>query len=206
MFNDLNNNKFFPTQKGADIIGVKNYLVEKICENENIRKYCRWLTKTPLAKNGLGYDNEIILQHELDDEYDLRKEVKAEKGMCYKQILYPYMFNEDVVDLNQIFMFVYPYSNNFNKALGKNVYHVTICMPLEYNEIAPFGDERLYKILYEIIDMFDGKIITDEKWVDRIGNVCLDVTSTSYPERLTKTKNLFKYSLNITAYLSNARC
>jgi hypothetical protein len=205
VYEDLNNGKHFRTQKGMDIIAVKNYLVEKICENENIRKYCRWVTKTPLGKNGLGYNGDIIVQHHLDDKYDLRKEVIAEKGLCYKQILYPYMFNEDIVDLDQMFMFVYPYSNNFNKSMGTNVYQVTICMPIEYNEISPYGDERIYRILHEIIDMFDGIIVTEEKWVERIGNVQFDIKSTSYPERLTKTKTLLKYSLNITTKLSNVR-
>ena len=80
MNTDLNNILFKDTSKGADIIELKRYIVEKIDENEIIRRYCRWLTKTPLSKNGLDYTGELIQQRELGENYSITKEVKEEQG------------------------------------------------------------------------------------------------------------------------------
>ena len=205
MNTDLNNNFFKDTSKGADIIELKRYIVEKIDENEIIRRYCRWLTKTPLSKNGLDYTGELIQQRELGKNYSITKEVKQEQGLSHKKILIPYAFSDELVTEEQLFIFVYPYSNGFNGTMSNNSFSVDIMCPLRYNEINPYGDERIYKILYEIINVFDGKSVEEEKWVERVGNVRFDVKGYCFPYRLTKTKNMMVYPLKINAKSSNVR-
>lgn len=202
---DLNNNLFMDTNKGADIIELKRYIVEKIDDNETIRRYCRWLTKTPLSNNGLDYTGNIIQQRDLGKEYTITKEVKEELGLSHKKILIPYAFNEDLVTEEQLFIFIYPYSNSFNGTMSNNAFSVDIMCPLRYNEINPYGDERMYKILYEIINIFDGKSVEEDKWVKRVGNVKFDIKGYNYPYRLTKTKNMMVYPLKINVKTSNVR-
>lgn len=202
-----NSQAFRRSSKGEDIINIKNYIVEKIEENQTIRRYCRWLTKTPLSKNGLTYDGENVKQTDLSDKYKLINVVDEKiQGMTSQQILYPYPFNEDIVNEEQPFIFVYPYSNGFGaRTLGTNVYAVEICMPLTYNEIYPYGDERLYRVLGEIIDIFDGKYVEGKKWWEKLGDLYFEVKGTNYPYRLTKTRNIIVYPLKIYTKTSNIR-
>ena len=89
--------------------------------------------------------------------------------------------------------------------MSNNSFSVDIMCPLRYNEINPYGDERIYKILYEIINIFDGKSVEEEKWVERVGNVRFDVKGYCFPYRLTKTKNMMVYPLKINVKSSNVR-
>ena len=89
--------------------------------------------------------------------------------------------------------------------MSNNTFSVDIMCPLRYNEINPYGDERIYKILYEIINIFDGKSVEEEKWVERVGNVKFDIKGYNYPYRLTKTKNMMVYPLKINVKSSNFR-
>ena len=91
--------------------------------------------------------------------YSITKEVKEEQGLSHKRILIPYAFNDELVTEEQLFIFVYPFSNGFNGTMSNNSFSVDIMCPLRYNEINPYGDERIYKILYEIINIFDAKSI-----------------------------------------------
>ena len=204
----LDNDQLFKrTNKGQDIIGIKNYIVEKIEESQIIRRYCRWLTRTPLSSNGLTYNGETVKQTDLDDKYKLiKKIVEPLQGMTGQQILYPYPFNEDIVNEEQPFLFIYNYSNNFSgRSTGKNIFEVSVCMPLTYNEIYPYGDERLYRIVGEIINIFDGKTVEGEKHRKVLGDLQFEVRGVNYPYRLTKTKNIIVYPLKIEVRTSNFR-
>lgn len=186
--------------KSKKIVPIKNYIVKKIDENQNIKRLCRYQTKNPLAKKSQDYNNTLVQQPLLQDSL-----IKPSlEGNSHEQILIPYMFEDNIVEKKQCYIFVHPFRNNYDGIVGENIFALDIIVPYEYNEIDPYSDERLFLIVNEIVDMFDGMIIDDE-YVKELGLIEFKISGRSTLERLSKTTAYLYYPVFITTRLCNAR-
>ena len=63
------NNQYMGTksQKLYRVSPLKNYIVGLIDNNQNIKRLCRSMTKTPTYNKGMTYDNQLIQQPDLVD-------------------------------------------------------------------------------------------------------------------------------------------
>ena len=170
------NNYYMGTksQKLYRVSPLKRYIVDKIDNNQNIKRLCRYMTKTPTYNKGMTYSNQLIKQPDLKDS--LLYPVKTDKEATIQDyVLFPYAFTEDVLADKRLTIYVHSPRSLFNinaannrpnygldELLGKHLFLVEVVYPTEYNEISPYGQERANLIACEILNMLDGLKVDDE--------------------------------------------
>lgn len=199
--------------KGKKIIPLKNYIVSKIDKNQNIKRLCFYLTKTPLLDRSIDNNNNLIYQRDIPSNVSLQKDNKIYVGkdindktkfIQAKKTLIPYAYNPDMPTETQVFIFVHNDINDFNSFYGDNIIGVEILVPYEYDILEPYSEQRLYKIVNEIIDMFDNVLI-DKEYRDQLGDIELEIVGRSKEQRLSKTDKIIVYPLSIRAKTANTR-
>lgn len=144
---------------------LKNYIINKIDNNQNIKRLSRYLTQTPLLNKGLTYDGLMVKQPDLVDS--LLKVATNDKNVSVKEaILNPHPFSEDIISEKKVSIYVYSPRTTFNitngEVVGKHTFVIEIIYPTEYNAIEPFGQERVNLIACEILNEFDGLFVEGE--------------------------------------------
>ena len=159
------NNKYLDTksQKLSRIVPIKNLIIDKIDENQNIKRLCRYMTTTPLLPKGKTYDGKIINQPDLTESLKVDVETKGE-AFVSGTVIYPYV-----------------------SYIGNHLFYIDVVFPLEYNNIEPYGEERAYSIAYEILDMFDDLYIEDDYTRDIVGDIRFKVEGEILNKRLSVT-------------------
>lgn len=172
----LNNNHIATrSAKIRRITPLKNYIVRSIDENQNIKRLCRYYTRTPLLNKGRGYDSSLIKQPDLIDS--LLHPVVNDKGVSSTargQILYKTAFSGDVLDERQVSIYVHSPRSSFNpnmvsgrtnygtdRLTGKHFFTIEIVYPTELNELDSLEQERATEIACEILDMLDEKYVDE---------------------------------------------
>lgn len=198
------NNKNLGTEatKSKKIVPIKNYICQKIDNDQKIKRLCRYLTLTPLSKKGILYDNSDTLLTQPDLVDSLIKE--STEGNSNGKILIPYSFNEGIITEQQVFIFVHNYSNDYNSRIGDNTFIIDILVPVNYDQIDPYSEQRLYLIVNRIIELFDDTR-TDNEYVETLGLLDFKVGGRSNEYRLSKTQNIVGYPIFITTKLCNMR-
>lgn len=203
---DINSkHRFTKSNKLRQAIAIKNYIVNKIDDNLEIKRLCRYLTRTPLDDVGQNYNGEIMKQEDL---YGSLRYKTTENCSTKNQILIPYMFNDEIMDIEkQVLIFVHNNYNSFGYAgypTSKSQIAIDILCPRLYNELSDFGQERIYEIACLILDMFDG-IFVEEEYHDIIGCYKFKVEGDGREWRLSKKNNVLCYSFNIAYETVNLR-
>lgn len=159
------------SQKLSRVSILKNYITQRIDDNQNIKRLCRYLTKTPLHSRGLTYDNRKVNQPDLVDSllYEVETDTQAQSQGAS---LVPYTFSEAILSEQQISIYVHCPKTSFNtsrttgfgqdRLLGSHLFAIEIVFPQTYDRIDPYGEERHLLIASEILDMFDGTSISEE--------------------------------------------
>ena len=159
------------SQKLSRVSILKNHITKQIDDNQNIKRLCRYLTKTPLLSRGLTYDDKRVNQPDLVDSllYPVETDTHAHTlGAC----LIPYAFSEMILSEQQITIYVHCPKTSFNnsrglgfgqdRVVGSHLFAIEIIFPQTYDRIDPYGEERHLLIASEILDMFDGTSISEE--------------------------------------------
>lgn len=170
------NNQYLGTksQKLYRVSPLKNYLVEKIDNNQNIKRLCRYMTKTPTYNKGMAYNGVLINQPDLSDS--LLYPVKTDEQATVKEaVVIPYAFTEDVLAERRLTIYVHSPRSLFNinaasnrpnygtdELMGKHLFLVEIVYPTEYNAIEPYGQERANLIACEVLNMVDNLTVEGE--------------------------------------------
>ena len=155
--NDINN-KYLNTvsSKLKKVSMILQYTHEKIIENQEIKRLIYYSSQNPLSKKGLKYDNTKIDQPDLTEE-------------DVKDLITLLPFNPDMkIDLCS-FIFLNTPSATFSN--GDNVIYldINIVSPAEYFEITT--GLRLYEISHKIANIFDELYVTDESYIEELGNL-----------------------------------
>ena len=154
------------------VTAIKKILIETIDGNQNIKRYCRYLTsKTPLEKEGINYKNEIMEQPDLTETLTEKlREGKDLAATSRERILIPYMFDEELLKVEKLLIFVSSPISEFRDSMTEHEFNVTVALNVEYNSIEPFGSERAMEILCELLDEIEGRFV-DEKYREDIGYI-----------------------------------
>ena len=152
------NNKYTNTvsSKLKKISMLLRYVHEKIIENQEIKRLVYYSSQNPLSKKGLKYDNTKVDQPDLTEE-------------DVKDLITLLPFNPDMkIDLCS-FIFLNTPSATFSN--GDNVIYldINIVSPAEYFEITT--GLRLYEISHKIANIFDELYVTDESYIEELGNL-----------------------------------
>lgn len=183
--NDINN-KYLNTvsSKLKKVSMILQYTHEKIIENQEIKRLVYYNTKNPLSKKGLKYDNTKVDQPDLIEE-DVKDLIT----------LLPFNPDMDITLSNGIFL-------NAPKAIfgSSNIMYidVNVISASEYFEIS--NGLRLYEIANRISNIFDELYITDESYIEELGNLKFSLEDAE-SGRLSKDGNMLYTSLRFSINL-----
>lgn len=177
---------------------LKNYIVQKIDENQTIKRLARYMTTTPTFNKGMTYDGRLINQPDLTDS--LLKSVENDQQATVKEeVLSPHAFTEDVLDERRLTIYVHSPRSIFNlnaannrpnygtdELLGKHLFYVEIVYPIEYNALEPFGNERSMMIACEVLDMLDNLVVEGDIR-EQVGDCIFKVEGEITDLRLSKS-------------------
>lgn len=183
--NDINN-KYLNTvsSKLKKVSMLLQYTHEKIIENQEIKRLVYYNTKNPLSKKGLKYDNTKVDQPDLIEE-DVKDLIT----------LLPFNPDMEIKLSNGIFL-------NMAKAIfgSSNIVYldVNVISASEYFEIS--NGLRLYEIANRISNIFDELYITDESYIEELGNLKFILEGIE-SGRLSKDGNMLYASLRFSIQL-----
>lgn len=198
----INDKIYNKSNKLRKITPLKNYIVDKIDENQNIKRLCRYLTKAPLEQISYDLNGKIVTQNDLNNSL---KFITDEVNTCKNKIIIPFMFNDNQENMDeQVFIFVHGYSNDFNDTTGKNIFMIDILCPIVYNELDTYGSERIYEIAAEIIGIFDEEYV-EEEYHELIGCYQFFINGKGNEWRVSNNNNVVAYSFPISVNIVNSK-
>lgn len=162
--------------RGAYII---DFVVDKIDNNQNIKRFMRYHTLNPLAKKSKNYEGVEIIQKDLKDSltvksYEISVKDKGEH-ISYDKSLYNRAFNENMIINKQNYIFVENNHNIYNGDFATMYFKINILTPATYLDIE---DEETgihisrNKAIACVIDgMLDGYIVDEQNYSDLVGNI-----------------------------------
>lgn len=137
---------------------IKNFIAETIDKDQEIKRYCTYLTNTPLMKKGMTLDGKLI------DQPDVGKSlINKDKGN-----IVPYSFTESVIEEKRVIIFIYKYKGDLSKTIGDNYFIIDIFIPSIYDVLEELGQERNIEIASKICDLLDRQTIDDSLGVIEI--------------------------------------
>ncbi len=142
----MSNNK---SMKMKQLTKIKNFIANIINEDQQIKRYCSYLTNTPLMDKGMTLDGKIISQPDITESL-----INEDKGN-----IIPYRFTEDIIKDKRVIIFVYKLKGDLRKTIGENYFAVDIFVPYVYDILEELGQERNVEIASRICDLIDGKSI-----------------------------------------------
>lgn len=172
---------------------LTNYIVNKIDENQEIKRFVLYGTNNPLGNKSCDLNKNLITQPDIT------------KSLLDENVLFNNPFNEDILDKEKVcYIFVYPYSANYKKNdIGDLEFVVNILSPSEYNNLTR-GDKRIFEISYRIEDLLDQYVIKSDEGNLEIGNVMFELTASSYT-RLSKVTSIENLALKFKVRISTMR-
>ena len=183
--NDINN-KYLNTvsSKLKKVSMILQYTYEKIIENQEIKRLVYYDNRNPLSKKGLTYSNQKVDQPDLTEE-DVKDLIT----------LLPFNPDMDITLSNGIFL-------NVPKTIfgSSNIMYidVNVISASEYFEIS--NGLRLYEIANRISNIFDELYITDESYIEELGNLKFSLEDAE-SGRLSKDGNMLYTSLRFSINL-----
>lgn len=214
-YSHITEDDFCPSNKGDKIIAIKTYIVDKIRKNQNIQRYCFYLTKQPTARKSVNYKGDVIYQRDLNIDLTQENTVNVgadpndnTKTVTVPASIIPYAYNDKMISEEQVIIFIHNYQNDLKNLIGENIVAVDVLVPYVYDQIQPKYGQRLYKIVREIIEEFDD-VDVEEEFVEDLGNLHFTVVGDSngkgVEQRINKTNEILIYTLFITTSLINGR-
>lgn len=192
-------------RKGSLIV---NYMIDKIENDEEyqqiIRRLCRYMTQDPLAMVSNSYSGKRVNQPDLKDSLSVASDEGILESEEYEPVkpkpcLYNGGFNQEIKTIEQCYIFINNYRNNpIQDDLGKIYVRIDIIVPSKYDMIFDFDSglniHRGDTLCFLIDDLFNRRVIEDEKYEKYIGNLTFKLED-NYTARLTKTSDGIVYSL-----------
>lgn len=173
------------SMKFRHITSIKNKLVDIIDNDQSIKRYCLYLTNSPLSNKAMNKDNAMIEQPDI------------EESLINKNII-PYMFYEEILDKYKVFIFCHKVKGDLSGVVGTNILAISIVVPVEFNFLKELGEERTTCIADLITDLIDGI---------KIDNGIREVEVYGYREwKLSRDSTFVGLTLNVQISTSDLRC
>lgn len=190
---------------------ISKYLCEKIDNNQDIRRLCRYLTLDPLADYAFDYADNVVMQPDLNDS--LLENVKDDvvsRG-CEKRILYKTMFSDKVIETNSPLIYVYCDTTSFysqrggNSSVGTMLFYIEVIYDLSTEELIDW-QYRSWTIGQIIMDLFDEVVVTEEEYSKLIGNIKFRIGEIPITnKKLSPNVSLGVLSIPLYAYVTGGR-
>ena len=164
------------------------YITQKIDNNQEIKRFMRYMTVNPLSSRGKDQNGNVVNQVDLNKSLA----INSDEGI---KCLYTMGFKEDMIDEARPLIFIHSYNGKFGDTIGNINIAVDIIVPSHYNELKYMEEKRSTEIACKIADELDGITIDEDEWVDKLGN--LNIKLATYSEhRLSKSGNAILFSMD----------
>jgi len=178
------NNKNIGTYSQAikKVTALKKFIIDTIDNIPEVKRLTRYNDDNPLKKRGLDYSGKIITHNDLTTT--LTKDTVEGKKVLYSGIF----IEETIGELGNL-IYVTPKVMDVGHTVNQYLFEIDILVNQEYNDLANYGDERIYSIADYIIQALDNHTIENTEIVDKVGNVELKVMGKIIPSRLTNNSS-----------------
>ncbi|HBJ1650328.1 TPA: hypothetical protein LA460_000232 [Clostridium botulinum] len=200
--------------KFQKIDNIISLLVSEMDNDQELKRLCTYLTYQPLANKSTDMSNNVIYQRDITTSMLEEQKIcvskttdkndKAYKEITVPQILIPYCFQEDKILTEQVSLFVHNFRNDLDSQIGANDFMIDVLVPSKYQELKPYGVNRLHEILKRIAYLFDN-VETDSESSETLGNITFNVVGRPIEQRINKTNEITIYSVIVRTKLINAR-
>lgn len=162
---------------------IKRFILDKLNENQNIKRYMRYITKLPLARKSEDFDNNIKLQPDILTSL-------TEDTVSGEQCLFSGSFNPEMDNIKIPYIFVHSPRSSINGT--DNIIHfvIYILCPERYNRLANYGEERIYEIADEIVQLLDEYSIEDTNISKEVGNLKFEIEGSFQEFRMSKSNDI----------------
>ncbi|WP_252241670.1 hypothetical protein [Clostridium sp. ZBS18] len=201
--------------KFQKIDSIINLLVTEMDNDPELKKICTYLTYQPLASKSTDMSGNVIYQRDITTSMLKEQKICVSKttdntDASYKeiivpQILVPYCFQEDKLLVEQVSLFIHNFRNDLDSQIGANDFVIDVLVPSKYQELKPYGVNRLHEILKRLAYLFDN-VETDKESSEELGNIKFDIVGRPIEQRINKTNEITIYSVIVRTKLINARC
>lgn len=167
-------NKSLPISNKVTMLqSIKQYIIRKINEDQEIVRLLRYLTKLPLRDFGITYDGKRIEQPNLNcgllgrlpDAIDNNGDyIKYPTVQARNPVLIPYPFDDNLMTKEQLNIFIDANRSVFDEyqhIRGLYTFDIIITFTSTYNMLLPLGTERSLEIADRICRIFDNQFNDD---------------------------------------------
>ncbi|WP_252251348.1 hypothetical protein [Clostridium sp. VAP52] len=196
---------------------IINLLVTEMNNDQELKRLCTYLTYQPLADKSTDMNGNVIYQRDITSSMLKEQKIcvskttdkndKAYKEIIIPKIVIPYCFNstkDDDILTEQVSLFVHNFRNDLDSQIGANDFVIDVLVPSKYQELKPYGVNRLHEILKRIAYLFDN-VETDSESSDTLGDITFNVVGRPVEQRINKTNEITIYSVIVRTKLINAR-
>lgn len=186
------NNKLTNTRsnKIRKVTILKRFILDKINENQNIKRYMRYITKLPLARKSEDFDNNIKIQPDILTSL-------TEDSSNGEQCLFSGSFNPEMDNIKIPYIFVHSPRSRIDATDNVIYFVIYILCPERYNRLANYGEERLYEIADEIVQLLDEYSIEDNSIAKEVGNLKFEIDGSFEEFRMSKSNDVVVLAIPI---------
>ena len=169
---------------------LKRFILEKINENQNIKRYMRYVTKLPLARKSEDYDSNIKVQPDILTSL-------MEDNNDGEQCLFGGSFNPEMDNIKIPYIFVYSSRSKVDGINNTIYFTIYILCPERYNRLANDGEERIYEIADEIVQLLDEYSLENNDISKEIGNLEFIVDGSFEEFRMSKSNDIIVLAIPV---------
>lgn len=176
------------SMKLKNLTKIKNCIAEIIDSNQDIKRYCTYMTNTPLLSMGMSLDGNMQRQPDISI------------SLIDKNIV-PYRFMENILTESNVIVFVYfdEAELSSKNTFGDYRFSIDVFVPKKYDTLKELGQERNIEIVTTIADLLDG-----EKLPKNLGLGDVQIVY-GRQTRLTNKSDYTVFSLDLNIKSSNFR-
>ena len=162
---------------------LKRIILEKINENQNIKRYMRYITKLPLARKSEDFDHNIKIQPDVLTSL-------MEDNDDGEQFLFGGSFNPEMDNVKIPYIFVHSSRSKVDGVNNTIYFTIYILCPERYNRLANYGEERIYEIADEIVQLLDEYSLENNDIAKEIGNLKFVIDGSFEELRMSKSNDI----------------
>ena len=176
---------------------ILNYMIDKVNEDQDIRRLCRYMTQRPFSKKAKNLNGEIVEQPDLKNPLT----INSDEG---KTVLWNGAFDNYQKKQERVEIFLHNNGTTYSEqkeAWNKDIWRFEVIVPQNYDYIIDddslpgyeFAIQRGYAIGVKLGDIFDLKNMDKKEYMTLTGDVKFILVGKS-STRLTKTSDTMIYT------------
>ena len=178
-----NENMKTKSNKFKKISGLCDFACRKIDESQNIKRFLKYQTKSPLSQSSIDLSGDVIVQPDILESLE---EIN----------IFNEMFYENMISDARNYIFIYSPYSKFKGVTGMVRLNIDILTAVKYNKLKYGEETRINQIANYISDMFDGYTIENDFITEIIGSPKMEIVGDKQ-YRLSKTNDYKVFSIEI---------